>query len=91
MTARASDSANGTTIAPGSGMAQYVKAIQAFESLGPVDWTRACWSFHGYNQTGRMQVNSKYTAPSGNVNLQMAPDMGRAALIWLRARYPIMA
>lgn len=73
-----------------AGMTQYIKAIQAFESLGPVDWTRACWSFHGYNQTGRMQVSSKYTAPSGNANLQMAPDMGRAALIWLRARYPII-
>jgi hypothetical protein len=73
-----------------AGMTQYIKAIQAFESLGPVDWTRACWSFHGYNQTGRMLINSKYTAPSGNPNLQMAPDMGRAALIWLRERYPII-
>lgn len=71
------------------GVAQYIKAIQAWESLGAVDWSKACWSYHGYNSTHRMQVSSKYTAAPGDA-ITPAPDMGRAALEWLRERYPIV-
>lgn len=71
------------------GMAQYIKAIQAWESLGAVDWSKACWSYHGYNSTARMQVNSKYTATPGDA-VTPAPDVGRAALAWMRDRYPIV-
>lgn len=74
------------------GVAQFIRAPQAFENLGGVDWNRTVWAFHGYNQTGRMQVNSKYTStgpdPRG-ANFNMAPDMGRAALAWLKDRIPI--
>lgn len=71
------------------GVVQYVKAIQAWESLGPIDWTLACWAFHGYNSTARMLINGKYTAAPGDA-VTPAPDMGAAALAWLMARYPII-
>lgn len=64
------------------GAVQYIKAIQAFESLGPIDWSRAAWSFHCYNQTARMLVNGKSDV--------QAPDNGRAALDYIKSRYPIM-
>lgn len=68
------------------GVSQYIKAIQAWESLGPVDWTKACWAFHNYNRTHKMGVTSK----TGGADSILAPDLGRAALAWLRDRYPIL-
>ncbi len=70
----------------GGGMVQYIRAIQAWESLGAVDWTKTLWTYHGYNQTHRMQVNSKF----GTDAITLAPDAGRAALTWLKERYPIV-
>lgn len=61
------------------GAQQYVNAIRAFESIGPVDWTRTVWSFHYYNQTRLLGVNNN-----------SATDGGRAGLAWLKAQYPIV-
>lgn len=60
------------------GAAQYIHAIQGFETLGPVDWDHTVWSFHYYNQTMVLGVNNG-----------SATDGGRAGLAWLSARYPI--
>lgn len=59
------------------GASQYIAAIRAFESLGPVNWTRTVWSFHYYNKSMSFGVTGAAT------------DGGRAAFQWLKARYPI--
>lgn len=69
------------------GVSQYIRAIQAFESLGAVDWTRTVWSFHGYNSTHKMMVDSMVAKTPPEL---LADDMGRAALTWLKARYPLL-
>ncbi len=59
------------------GAQQYINAIQAFETLGPVDWTRTLWSFHYYDQTQLLGITNG-----------SATDGGRAGMAWLRDRYP---
>lgn len=61
------------------GVTQYVAAIQAFESLGPVNWSRTVWSFHYYNRSLTIGISN-----------DEATDGGRAAFNWLKARYPIV-
>ena len=75
-----------TNIDAAGGIQQYVLVLQAWESLGAVDWTKSAWAYHGYNQTHRMLLTSKTTVPSPD----LAADQGRSALRWLKARYPLI-
>ncbi len=64
--------------------AQYDTMLQSLNSLGngqPIDWNKAVFGHHYYNQTQRLALTG---------NTANATDGGRAALLWLAARYPML-
>ena len=62
-----------------NGARRYVDILRKFEQMGPVNWSKTVWSFHYYNGTVSLGVNNN-----------SAKDGGRAALSYIKARYPIL-
>lgn len=65
--------------------AQYDTLLQSFNSLGngtPIDWNKAVFGHHYYNYTMKLAL----TGTTAN-----ATDRGRAALLSLAAKYPMLS